>query len=359
MGDKRVVLVTGVSGYWGARVAERLINENEQVSEADFEAPGFHVIGLDVKPPIEPIKGLDFIQADVRNPLLKELLATEGVHAVCHMACREHYRPSEKAFDLNVIGTMKVLGAASEAGVRKVIIRSSTQAYGAFPTNPAFITESHPLNGSKANGFLRNLVDIEAFCNGFRGQVPDMLLTILRFTNVIGPTVDSPMTRYLKMNPPRTLLGFDPLLQVIHENDAINAILFAVKNDVPGVFNVSGEGILSLSKLLALSGKWSIPVVHLLAYWGVNAKKMVGMSSGHEFPIEPDFLRYSWVADTTLMREQMGFTPLYTAQEALREFAGILRLKKYQPPKSDLAFDEERLRDIIDRRRRFREQQTG
>ena len=93
MTEKTVVLVTGVAGYWGARVAARLADE-----------PGTHVIGLDVEPPRTQIEGLDFVQADVRNPLLAELLATEGVDTVCHLAFVETARPSDAAFDLNVPG---------------------------------------------------------------------------------------------------------------------------------------------------------------------------------------------------------------------------------------------------------------
>jgi UDP-glucose 4-epimerase len=364
MADKQVVLITGVASYFGSRLAQRLIALNEQL--VSLERPGqpelvggYHIIGLDTKPPKDAIKGLDFVQADVRNPLFVELLRSEQVDTVIHLAFIESYRPGEAAFDLNVIGAMKVLGASAEAGVRKVVLRSSTAVYGAKPTNPAFLTEKYPLHGSRSNGTIGNYVEIEAFVNGFRRQSPEMALTVLRFANIIGPTVDSPMTRFLKRNPPLILLGFDPLMQVIHENDVVEALVFCIQNDVPGVFNVAAEGILPLGKILGLAGKFPVPVVHLCAYWSTDIMKVTGVKAQQYFPIEPDYIRYPWIADLTRMREEMGFIPAYTADEALREFAGQLRLKKYKPENPDLAFDEERLRDTIERRRRLREQAAG
>jgi len=361
MSDKQVVLVTGVAGYLGSRVAAQLITLNERFIDLEGDdqgsmISGYHVIGLDTTPPKEPIKGLDFIQADVRNPLFIEVLQSENVHTVVHLAFRDTYRPSEKAFDLNVIGTMKVLGASAEAGVRKVILRSSTAVYGALPTNAAFLTENHPLNGSRSSSSVRDMVEIEAFVNGFRRQVPEMVITVLRFANMLGPGIDTPMTRLLRQQPPITLLGFDPLMQLVHENDVINALIFAVKNDRPGVFNIAAQGILPLGKILGLAGRFPIPVIHLCAYWGIDVMKITGLKPQHKFPLEPDYIRYPWVADLTRMHEEMGFEPAYTAEEALREFAGQLRLKKYKPESPDLVFDEERLRDTLDRRQRMRDQ---
>jgi UDP-glucose 4-epimerase len=348
MTEKRVILVTGVAGYWGAQVASRLIGD--AASEKDY-----HVIGLDSQPPDESLKGLDFVQADIRNPLFVELLRSERVHTVCHLVFSESVRATEAAFDINVMGTMKVLGACAEAGVRKVVLKSSMTVYGANPSNPAFITEQQPLQANRAYGTTRNLVEIEAFCNGFRRQVPEMVLTILRFASIIGPQADTPMTRFLKRPMAPVLLGFDPLMQVIHEKDVVEALVYAIHNDVPGVFNVAAEGVLPLSRLMALAAKIPVPVFHLFAYWGADLAGAVGASVERHWPIEMDYLRYPWVGDLAKMREDLGFVPRYTAEEALREFAGQQRLRRYMPESAALAYDEERLRDTIERRKRARE----
>jgi UDP-glucose 4-epimerase len=352
MSDKQVILITGVANYWGAQLAARL------AGGAQAEA-GYHIIGLDSEPPDESVQGLDFIQADIRNPLFVELLKSENVHTVCHLVFTESMRPSEAAFDINVMGTMKVLGACAEAGVRKVVLKSSMTVYGANPSNPSFITEQQPPQAGRSYGTTRNLVEIEAFCNGFRRQVPEMALTILRFASIIGPKADTPMTRFLKQPLAPVLMGFDPLMQVIHEKDVIEALAYAIQNDVPGVFNVAAEGILPLSRLMALASKLPIPVFHLFAYWGADLLGVAGVSTKHHWPIEIDYLRYPWVGDLAKMREDLGFTPRYTAEEALREFAGEQRLRHYMPESAALAYDEERLRDTLERRKRSREINDG
>lgn len=347
MTQEKVVLVTGVADYWGARVAESLL--------APDQSDTIHVIGVDNEPPEQEIKGLDFIQADVRNPLLLELLQDEKVHTVCHLVFNESTRPSETNFDLNVMGTMKVLGSAAEAGVRKVVIKSSMTVYGALSQNPAFLTEEHPIHGSRASGYVRDLVEIEAFCNGFQRQVPDMMLTILRFASIVGTKCVTPFTRFLKQPLAPTLLGFDPQMQVIHENDVVAALVHAIQNDVPGVYNVAAEDNLPLSKIIALAAKVNIPVFHLFAYWGLGIAQSSGLKTGVYFPMEPDYIRFPWVGDLTRMHNGLGFTPQYTAEEALREVAGEQRLRGYMPESVALAYDEERLRDTLERRRRARE----
>lgn len=365
MSEKQVILITGVAGYWGSRVAKKILMlsensiersaQNESGSEEEAGLP-MHVIGVDATPPKEEIKDLDFIQADIRNPLFVELLRSEKVQTIVHLALLENYRPNERAFDLNVIGTMKVLGAAAEAEVKKVILRSSTAVYGASPTNPAFIRESFPLNGSRANGFIRNLIEVEAFVNGFRRQVPEMVISVLRFANIIGPTVNSPLTRFLRMHPPLVLFGFDPLMQVIHEDDVVGAFTSALLNDFFDVYNIAAEGVLSIGKILGLVGRIPVPIIHPFAYWSTGLLRSVGGRPQNFYPIEPDYLRYSLVTDLKRMHEEMQFSPNYTAEESLREFAGHLRLKKYKPEHPDLVYDEERLRDTLERRRRQRDQ---
>ncbi|RPI34196.1 MAG: NAD-dependent epimerase/dehydratase family protein [Chloroflexota bacterium] len=344
MAETKVVLVTGVAGYWGAKVAAQLVAN-----------PGFHVLGIDQEKLEQEIKGLDFIQADIRNPLLGELLKSEGVDTVCHLATIESAQPNEAAFDFNIMGTAKVFGACAQAGVKKIVTKSTTAVYGAHPTNSAFLREEHPLKGSTTYGYTRDMIEIEAFCNGFRLQVPDILLTVLRFPSIVGPTADTPMTRFLKEPLIPVLLGFDPMMQVIHEDDVTGALVNAIVNDVPGIFNVAAEGVVPLSKLIALAGKIPLPVFHLFAYWGASFLGSSKMKSLSSIPIELDYIRYAWVGDIARMRDEMQFMPHYTAEEALREFAGYQRMSIYKTDSANLAYDEERLRDTIERRRRAAE----
>jgi UDP-glucose 4-epimerase len=284
-----------------------------------------------------------------------DLLQSENVHTVCHLVFTESTRPSEAAFDINVMGMMKLLGACAEAGVRKVVLKSSMAVYGALPQNPAFLAEEFPIQGGRKYGYVRDLVEIESFCNGFRRQIPEMILTILRFSSIIGTQCDTPLTRFLKQPLAPTLLGFDPQMQVIHEKDVVEALVYSVLHDVPGVFNVAADGNLPLSKIMALAAKRNIPVFHLFAYWGLGIASGTGVKTGAYFPIGLDYLRFPWVGDLAHMHNELGFVPQYTAEEALREFAGEQRLRGYMPEAAVLAYDEERLRDTLERRRRTRD----
>jgi len=340
MSEYKVVLVTGASGYWGAHVVARLLT-----------LPGVRVIGMDPTPPKEPIKALDFIQADVRNPLLPDLLREEHVEAVVHLAFAESERPNETAFDLNVMGTMKVLAAAASAGVRKLVLKSSTMVYGAKPDNSAFLVEERGLAANTNSGTIRDLVEVEAFSNGFRSQNENLILTILRFPSIVGPTADTPMTRFLGSPAAPVLMGFDPLMQVIHEDDVVEALVHSVMYDTPGVFNVAAEGILPLSRLRRLAGKHAPPIFHLAAYWTSPLLGALRIPVNRVWPIELDYLRYPWVGDLGKMRDILGFSPRYAAEEALREFAGRKRLQQYNSESPALSYDEDRLRDTLERRR--------
>lgn len=343
MADQTVVLVTGVAGYWGRRVAERLMSE-----------PDCRVIGLDMEMP-EKLGDLDFVQADIRSPLMAELLSSEAVDVLVHLQFRELAQRSESAFDLNVMGTMKLFGACLQAGVGKIIVRSSTAVYGAQPENSALLTEDTALRGSRKHGAIQNWLELESFCNGFRGQHPEIGLTTLRFPNIVGPTADTPMTRFLQLPNPVILLGFDPMLQFIHEDDVVEAIVHSIVNDTPGVFNVAAEGPMPLTRVLTLVRKLPIPVLHPLAYLGLDLLKGSPLRPSRFAPIEWDYLRYPWVGDLAKMREEMGFMPQYMTDELLREFAGP-RVRGDNG--KELVDDETRLQNVIERRRRAREQST-
>jgi UDP-glucose 4-epimerase len=327
MSQERIVLVTGVASPWGSRVAQKLL------TEADCRAAGrvaCSVIGLDAEPPVEEVPGLDFVRADIRNPLLVDLLKANEVDTVCHLAFAGTRRRSEAAFDLNVMGTAKLMSACAAAGVRKVVLKSSMAVYGARATNSAFLREDHALRGSRRYGYVRDMVEVESFCSDFRRREPGVLLTILRFPSIIGPTVKTRMTRFLKESWAPSLLGFDPMMQIIHEEDVVNALVHAVLKDLPGVYNVAADDVLPLSKIRGLAGKSPLPVFHKLAYWGVALPGGTSRFLDRCLPIEPDYIRFPWVGDLSKMRGEFGFEPSHTAEEALREFAQRTNLERRQ-----------------------------
>lgn len=340
MADEQVIVVTGVASYWGNRVAARLLEQDN-----------VHVIGIDDEPPQDNVDGLDFIQADLRNPLLVELFQEEGVQTVIHLKFRETLTPGETTFEQNVMGTAKLLGACGEAGVTRVILKSSLMVYGARPDNPMFLREDHPMNGTKKYGYVRDWIEIEKYADSFHEQNPDTVLTVLRFGHIVGPRADTPMTRFLREEEAITLLGFDPMVQIIHEDDVIDAIVHAAQGDYPGAFNVAPEKGMPLWKALGLATKLPIPVLHPFAYWSVS------LGGPRLAPMPLDYLRFPCMGDMARMRDVLQFTPHYTPEETVREFSAQQRVRKLLGKKSRQSYEEDRLRDTIRRRKRMRERQ--
>lgn len=311
----QVVLITGVAGYWGRQLALRLAAEP------------LHLLGLhagDVPPPSTP-PDIEFIRADVRDPSLVQQLRAGGVNTVCHLQFHASVPRSERLFQENVMGTMRLLGACAEAGVERVILKSSTAVYGAHADNSAFLTEAHPLRGSCRYGYLRDWLEIENFCDAFEDQAPHLTLIRLRFSSIAGPTADTPMTRFLKSHQAPVLLGFDPMMQAIHEQDVVEALAHTVLHPAAGTFNVAARDPLPLSRLLGLAGKPPLPVLHLLAYRVPRALRPT------LFPIPPDYLRYPWVGDLTRMQETLQFQPHYSAPDALRSLTPVERVQRDAP----------------------------
>lgn len=337
MADERIILVTGVAGFWGNRAAARLL-EQENV----------RVIGIDSQVPETNVVGLDFIQADVRNPLLVELLREEAIETVLHLQFRESTAPTENVFEQNVMGVSKLLGACAQAEIKHIVLKSSLMVYGARPDNPMFLREDHPLNGPKKYGYIRDWIECEKYAQEFREQNPGATLTVLRFGHVVGPQVDSPMTRFLREEEAVTLLGFDPMLQIIHSEDVLSALVHAVNGEYPGAYNVAPEKGMPLWKTLGLAGKIPLPVLHPLAYWSVS------LGGPRLAPMPLDYLRYPCLGDMQKMREELQFTPQYTPEETVRELASQQRIRKLFGKKNAQALDEDRLRDTIQRRKRAR-----
>jgi UDP-glucose 4-epimerase len=344
----RVVLITGVADYWGSRLAERLVTH-----------PELHVIGVDAGPPRYRITGLDFVQTDVRNPALSELLQAENVHTVCHLKFISSVQPSDATTSLNLGGTQNVLESCARAAVSRIVLKSSLAVYGAHPNNPALLVESDSLRGSPRYGYTRHMVAIEKFCSGFRHEVPGVGLTILRCASIIGPSVDTPLTRLLRGCWVPALLGFDPMFQLLHEDDAVEALSHAVFNDKAGAYNVAAEAPLPFSRVLALAGTIPLPMPHPLANWGLKFLRRADIDVEEYAPIEPDYLRYSWVGDVVKMRQEFGFAPGYTAENALEEFAVYYGHRAPASASEPGQYDEARLRATIRRRRDTRETTTS
>ncbi len=313
-----VVLITGVSRFLGTRLAAQL-----SLSPAIDR-----LIGVDTVPPRDidvqgaaPTLGrAEFVRADIGNPLIAKVITQAGVDIVVHAAPQARNRPAQaQPRDRQVTGTMQLLaGCQTSDTVSRVVLASTTAVYGASPRDPAVFTEASEPARSTSPGYAREAVEVEHLTRGFARRRPDIAVTILRLANLIGPTVDTALTRYLAMPVVPSALGFDPRLQLLHEDDAVAVLERAALADLPGVFNVAGEGMVPLSQAVRWARRMRVPV------WS-PAISLVGSLVRNTGVIdvsaeEARFLNYGRVVDTTKLRTQFGYAPLYTTQAALRSY---------------------------------------
>ena len=312
----RVVLVTGVANDLGGRFARVL------AADASVET----VIGVDVLPPRGDLGGVRFVRADIRNPVISKVIAGSDVDTVVHLGVistpgKAGGRASMK--ELNVIGTMQLLAACQKApGVKRLVVRSSTSAYGASPRDPAMFTEDMAPRRMPRSGFAKDVVEVEAYVRGFARRRPDATVTMLRTANVVGPTVSTPLTHYFRLPVTPTVFGFDARMQFLHETDLLEVLRHAAVAGVHGTFNVAGDGILMLSQVLRRLGRPTVPMPGVAM--GTLGSLVRQFRVADFSPEQMAFLTYGRGVDTTRMRAVLGFSPDYTTETALADFARVI-----------------------------------
>jgi UDP-glucose 4-epimerase len=318
----RVVLVTGVSRFLGARVANTL--------QAD---PGIErVIGVDTVPPATPLGRTEFVRVDIRTPSIAKVISSAGVDTVVHLnLVTSPSAPRSKVKEFNVIGTMQLLAACQRSpDMRKLVVRSSAAVYGSSPMDPAVFTEEDEPVEAPTSGYAKDAVEVEGYVRGLRRRRSDLTVSVLRFANFLGPGVDSPFTRYLRMPVVPTVLGFDPRLQFLHEDDGTEVLRRMTVEDHPGTYNVAGDGVLLLSQVLRRAGRSSVPLpAPSISVMGDAGRRFAGMSGFS--PELQRWLTYGRVVDTARLVAELSWRPKYTTEAAFAEFASAEGLGRGTP----------------------------
>ncbi|MET8684355.1 NAD-dependent epimerase/dehydratase family protein [Streptomyces sp. NPDC004732] len=317
----KVVLVTGVARQLGGRFVRRI----QRDPDVD------RVVAVDAVPPEHHLGGADFVRADIRQPAIARVLAEHSVDTVVHMDVTATAlggrggrggRGSVK--ETNVIGTMQLLGACQKSPtVQRLVVKSSTSVYGSAPKDPAVFTETTPPKSLPSGGFAKDAVEVEGYVRGFARRRPDVAVCVLRFANILGPAADSPLAEYFSLPVLPTVFGYDPRLQFVHEDDAVEVLRLASHDPQrgtlnSGTFNVAGDGQLLLSQCSRRLGRPTVPVLLPAVTWVGSALRTVGMSDFS--PEQIRLLTHGRVVATRQMRETLGFRPKYTTAETFADF---------------------------------------
>ncbi len=305
----RRVLITGVSNPLGAEVARRLA----------AQVP--YLFGCDVADPVSAIEDMDFVHADTRHVVIGKLVRQLQIDTVVHMAVTVDSAHDDRAgHETNVIGTMNVLAGCTgpASPVERLVVKSSQAAYGAGPTDPSFFSEE--MVGAERQGSFvtRELREMEQLVGEFADRNSRCRVTVLRLGYRV--TEDTTLAKYLSLPIVPTFAGFDPRLQLLHEEDAAEALVRSAIETHAGVFNVAGGGVVLLSQAIAIMGGRAAPVLfpygRWMARWGLRAVTGIDLP-GHL----ADVLAYGSVADCSRLATGFGWSPAFQTRAVMDAFA--------------------------------------
>lgn len=302
---QKKVVITGIAGRLGRLLARRLHHDGR-----------WRVVGIDRRPFLGKPKDIDHAQVDIRSKKARDVFRAGDVAGLVHMGVLHDPRASEEEHhSWNIGGTMKLLEYCLLYRVPKVIVLSSANVYGPRPDNAQFLTEDAPLMGSQEFPAIRDLIEVDHLASSFFWKAREIETVILRPVHILGAVRNAP-SNYLRLKVVPTLLGFDPMVQVIHELDVVEAIVCALRQGVRGIFNVTGPGELPLSAILRELDRKVLRFPHPLARPVLTALWKAGATS---FPVpELDHIRFVCMVDGSRARDELGFRPRFSLKETIR-----------------------------------------
>lgn len=307
------IAITGTASFLGGRLLRRLV--------AARGADG--VLAVDITAPPTTLHGVRHRMVDLTLPgadrRLVEVFREEDVDTVLHAAFfTTPRRDAAYAHELESIGTLHLAAAAAAAGVGHLVLRSFTAVYGARGQNPNFLTEERRPEADSRLTWVRDKVEAEDHAFSFARRYPGLGVTVLRFATLLGPGVHTFYTRLLSKRVVPVVLGYDPLVQLLHPDDALDAAALALEKGPSGVVNVVPRAPMTLLTALHLSDKLTVAVPHPVAYplaelWWASG---VGEAPGGFL----DYARFPCMADGEKARLELGFAARYSSREALESY---------------------------------------
>jgi UDP-glucose 4-epimerase len=311
------VLITGLATFWGGLVAQRLEDD-----------PGIDVlVGLDTREPTIELERTEYVRTDENYSILSRIVKAARIDTIVHtfLIVDSTQMRAKTMHEINVIGTMNLFAAASQPGsqVRDVVVKSSSYIYGAAKEDPVWFMEETPRSHTPHTRVERSLEAVEGYVRDFALDNPHVNVTLLRFSNVLGPDIVTPISRALELPLVPSILGFDPRLQFVHEEDVVRSLVFVLEQSLPGIYNVAGDGMVPWSEIAKICGKRTFPLPPFATATAAWPLRRLGV----ELPDELlGVLRYGRGIDNRRLKGA-GFRYRYTSAGAVEAFIEALRLR--------------------------------
>ncbi|MFL5870577.1 MAG: NAD-dependent epimerase/dehydratase family protein [Solirubrobacterales bacterium] len=324
MSSGRRVVITGISSHWGGELA-RSLDRDPRVE---------HLVGIDWRPPRVELERTELIEADLRNPALSRLLPSTEADTIVHcgiLLYPEPGRPPRALHDINVIGTLQLLAACERTeSLRHVIVRGSAAIYGCEGGSAQFFTEDVARGAPLRTRFQRDIFELEEYFANFARRHPDLTCTMFRIQPEIAAGLDAPLVHYLNLPIVPVQLGFDPRLQLLHADDATGALVAAVAKPVSGPINVAPDGAVSLSRMLRILRRPTVPVPHRL-FEPMLRRLGSRLGAGALYGDGVQMLRFGRGVDNRRLRAELGYEPRFDSIEAVRDLAAKTESRRIVP----------------------------
>jgi len=296
------VLVTGAAGGLGRLVCRML--------HRDYE-----VIAVDRRPFPDRPKDVNHLRVDVRRKSAQKEIRKQKPDVIVHLGVMHNPHKAGGAFHFNLEGTTQLLRLAEKIDVRKFVFLSTANLYGPSATSSGFMTEEAPLLAGGRSPEIRDLISLDMMVQSFFWKRPETETVILRPVHIIGPHLRNAPTTYLRKDNVPTLMGFDPMIQLIHESDVVRSIAAAVKKPARGVYNITGDSAAPLSRIVMARRKNQVPLPGPVFKSFVKRAFKVRLTNFP--PSEIVHLKYSCLVDGSRAEKELGFHAKVSLTDAL------------------------------------------
>ena len=318
------VLITGAGGYIGALTTAALapfLDSDEYALST--------LLAADVRetPPERRLPGVEYLTLDIRDPGIGEVLARKKVRAVVHLASivtpgKKSNRELERAVDVG--GTENILRGCLAAGVERIILTSSGAAYGYYPDNPEWLDEEDQIRGNPEFAYSDHKRLVEEMLKSYRREHPELNQLIMRPGTILGRTTRNQITDLFDAKRIIGLKGAATPFVFIWDKDVVGVIVKGLLEEKSGIFNLAGDGFLTMKEIARLLGKTFLPLPVSLVRLGLAVGKKLGLSQYG--PEQVDFIRYRPVLANRRLKEEFGYTPAKTSREVFEYFMEGRRL---------------------------------